>query len=336
MAQVLVTGATGFIGRQLVPTLLAEGHSVRALVRDAERARSLLPARTELAPGDVLDETSLERAIDGVDEVYHLASLLKMPWHPDFGTVNAEGTRRLAAACALAKAPPRLVVVSSLAAAGPSPEAQPRDETQPPAPVSRYGRVKLDAEQAALGYADRVPMTIVRPPMVFGPHDRSALNLYRSAQRGIHVVPTWAQNRMSMIHVEDLAEALVLVGARGERAERSGAESPIGRGVYYVAHEERPLYAEFGGLIAASMQWPAPRVVRLPFPVTWLAALGSELLARLRDRPTLLNLDKATEAKAGSWICRADKLREQLGFEPAPVRARMASTGAWYTEKGWL
>lgn len=333
MASILVTGATGFIGRQLVWTLLAEGHRVSALVRDPTRAQDLLPAQVELRVGDVLDRESLKRAVQDVEQVHHLASLLKMPWHPDFGTVNAEGTRRVAEASAGAANPPRLVVVSSLAAAGPSLEGQPRDEATPAAPISRYGRVKLDAEEAALGFADRLPITIVRPPMVYGPHDRSALSLYRTASRGLHFVPTWSLSRVSMIHVEDLTRALSVIGARGEVFQPGGA---VGHGVYYVAHQDRPLYGELGAMIAEAMNWRAPHVVRLPFPLTWLAALGSELLARLRDRPTLLNLDKAKEARAGSWTCSAEKLQRELGFEPEAVTTRLASTGAWYTEQGWL
>lgn len=333
MPEVLVTGATGFIGRQLVENLLHSGHHVRALVRDLERARTLLPAEVELRLGDVLDSDALGRSTAGTDQVFHLASLLKMPWHKDFSTINTEGTRRLAEACTTHETPPRLVIISSLAAAGPSPPDRPAVESQPAVPVSRYGRVKLEAEQAARSAAPRLPICIVRPPMVFGPHDKSALELYRTISKGLHFVPTRATHHLSMIHVEDLALALVAIGARGES---TSPEGPEGRGLYYVADPHHPSYGELGLMIAKSMEWPTPRVLRLPSAITWLAALGSETVARLRDQPTILNLDKAREARAGSWICSGEKLERGLGISHQRLETRLAETGAWYLQQGWL
>ncbi len=323
-----VTGATGFIGRHLVRALAGAGHEVVCLVRASSNRVPLGPYATELAVGDVADPRTLDVA--GADVVFHLASLLKMPWKPAFSEVNVGGTRNIAAACAAAQTPPVLVVVSSLAAGGPSPAGGPRREEDEAAPVSIYGRVKLAAEGAAAQYAQAVPVTVVRPPMVFGEGDTSVLKLFRSSRRGWHVVPGGGRGRISFVHATDLACALIAAAQRGERVG-----SAPGSGLYYVSNGARPTYADFGRMVGAALDREV-RVVRAPGGLVWCAAAASELLGRLRDRPALLNLDKLREARAGDWVCDPAKAGLQLGFAPEAPDVRLRQTADWYRAQGWL
>ncbi len=321
----LVTGATGFIGRYVVRALTARGARVRALVRATSDTTGL---DVERAVGDLSDPESLRRAADGVDVVLHLASLLKVPWKAAFHTVNVAGTAHMARAAGAA----RLVVVSSLAAAGPVTGA-PRRERDPPQPVSRYGRVKRAAEQAAVAEA-RGAVTLVRPPMVFGAGDRGALPLFRGVSRGWHVLPTRRPAHIGLVHAADLAEALVDIAARGE-AVPAGADGGCGAGVYHVAAPETPTYEALGRRIAAA-DGRRLRVVALPAAITGIAAAGGELVGRLRDRPTVLNRDKYREAIGGHWWCATDKVAA-LGWRPAaPLDERLAETLAGYRAAGWI
>lgn len=322
----LVTGATGFIGRYLVRALTARGARVRALVRATSDTTGL---DVERAVGDLGDPESLARAADGADVVFHLASLLKVPWKAAFETVNVAGTAHVARAAG----PARLVVVSSLAAAGPVTGA-PRREGDPPRPVSRYGRVKRAAEQAAVAEATGA-VTLVRPPMVFGAGDRGALPLFRGVARGWHVLPTRRAAHIGLVHAADLADALVDIAAYGE-AVPAGADGSCGAGVYQVAAPETPTYAELGRRIAAADGRDSLRIVALPAAVTALAATVGELMARLRDRPTVLNRDKYREAIGGHWWCAADKVAA-LGWRPAAaLDARLAETLAGYRAARWI
>jgi nucleoside-diphosphate-sugar epimerase len=318
----LVTGASGFIGRHLVKVLLEAGHSVDALVRSSSNRDGLEGARPVV--GDILDPSSLAKAVENAEVVFHLASLLKMPWAPAFQTVNTEGTRNLAQAVAARTSPPVLVVVSSLAAAGPSLPDDPRDEGRPPQPISIYGRVKLDAEQAALVEA---PVSIVRPPMVFGEGDRSVFPIFRTTRHGLHLVPNFADHHVSLIHATDLARALLQVALHGER--RPAHTTDPGLGLYYAAARAQPTYAELGRLIGRAQGKERIRILRLPGPITATVATLSEGLGRLRDRPTFLNRDKWREANAGSWICSAAKL-EALGWAHSPLEERMIATARSY------
>lgn len=330
MSRVLVTGATGFIGGHLVRALVERGDDVTCLVR---REVPIPGARVVL--GDMTAPSSLPAALREAEVVYHLASLLKVPWRREFHTVNVEGTRNVAAACAAMPTPPVLVVVSSLAAAGPAPEGpdqRPRSELDLPVPVSIYGRVKLAAEEAARSYSDRVPLTIVRPPGVFGGGDRSFLKLFRSVERGLHVLPSRRTTSMSMIHAPELAKVLLLAATRGERATTTRHDA----GVYFYAHAEQPAYADLGALVASAMGRPPPIVIRLPGALTWLAAALSELAGRLRDTPTFLNLDKWREGTAGSWTISIEKARRDLGASPVPLASALRETAEAYRAAGWI
>ncbi|MCA9542198.1 MAG: NAD-dependent epimerase/dehydratase family protein [Myxococcales bacterium] len=333
MKRALVTGASGFIGRHLVRALQADGWQVEALVRTTSNIADL--EGCALVVGDLTEPETLRPAMAHVDAVFHLASLLKVPWRADFAPVNVEGTRAVAAACAAAARPPVLVVVSSMAATGPALEGRPRVESDPPAPVSRYGRVKRAAELAAAEFADRVPLTIVRPPMVFGEGDRGALPLFRGVVGGWHLVPTRAARRIGLVHAADLSVGLIAAARRGARLPGGDGASGAA-GIYFIAAPETPTYAELGRQIAEAAD-AAVRVVHLPSPVTRVAATLGEWSARLRDRPSVLNVDKYREAVAGDWICDVSRARSELGWRPtAPLAVRIRQTIDGYRAAGWL
>ena len=334
---VLVTGASGFIGRHLVHRLIERGCRVSCLVRATSHTDELRSAGAQLVTGDVTDQAVIERVLAQSQAriVFHLAGLLKALRTDDFLRVNAGGVESVAAACADRAEPPVLVVVSSLAAAGPCAVDRPRVESDSPTPVSAYGRSKLAAELAAARYAGRVPISIVRPPIVFGSGDRAVLEMFRPIARwGIHIVPGWSQRRFSLIHVADLVEGLLLVAEKGERLHPNG--SP-GQGVYFMATEDNPTYAELGEAIAIALGKKRATIVRLPAPLVQLVGLCGDAMTRIRQRPAWVNSDKMTEALAGPWTCSSAKARTHLGWYPAATLAeRLHETAQWYRQAGWL
>ena len=334
---VLVTGASGFIGQHLVRRLIERGDRVSCLVRATSRIDELRSSGAQLIVGDATDRAGMERALaeSRADVVFHLAGLLKAVRTADFARVNAGGVESVAAACAGRAGRPLLIVVSSLAAAGPCDGDQPLMEGDSPAPVSAYGRSKLAGELAAARHAGEMEITIVRPPIVFGPGDRGVLEMFRPiAHSGLHVVPGSKERRVSLIHVADLVALLLLAAGKGERLRPDGTP---GQGIYFVSSEHDPTYDELGQAIARAMGKKRATVVHVPGPLVRLVGLCGDALGRVRQRPGWVNSDKMAEALAGSWMCSSAKARTRLGWSPATTLAeRLRETAQWYRQAGWL
>jgi nucleoside-diphosphate-sugar epimerase len=331
---VLITGASGFIGMHLARLLVARGRRVSCLVRPTSDVKELLAAGVELVTGDVNDRAAVSRVIASSNArvVFHLAGLVRAMSSAEFMRVNAEGVEAVAAACMERPEPPLLVLVSSLAAAGPS-GAVPRTESDPPLPVSDYGRSKLAGEQAAARYAGGLPITIVRPGAVFGAGDRGMYEVFNAVARsGMHVVCGRGDRRISLIAVADLVECIVLAAEKGERLVPGDA----GRGIYLAGAEDLS-HVELGSAIAHALGKRVPRIVRVPGGLMRLAGLCGDVVTRIRRNPGWVNSDKVSELLAGSWTCSSAKARRQLGWLPAaPLADRLRETAQWYFDARWL
>ena len=337
MAAVLITGASGFIGTHLAEILAPRGDEVTCLVRSTSRTELLDPLPVTKVCGDVTDIASLQKPTAGRQVVYHLAGCIRTVRTRQLFEVNEEGTRNVAEVCARQARPPVLVVVSSLAAVAPTKDGRPIREDHPSAPVSKYGRSKLAGERAAAEYADRVPITIVRPGGVFGEADRGCLEMFRPISRfGVHVAPRTLG--LSMIYGADLAHLIILAAQRGQRIERSGTpDSNISQGRYFAATDEYPMYDELGRMIGKALGRRRTRVIRTGRPTTWLVASLNEIVGQIRRRPHPFNFDKAREATAGCWFCSPQKAMDELGFSPgASLADRLRQTADWYRSQGWI
>lgn len=357
MGKALVTGATGFIGAHLVRTLAERGETVTCLVRPSSMIAPLEALGVRLHVGEVTDPESMREAVAGQDVVYHLAGRTRALGARQFQMINRQGAQIVAEACAAEPTPPVLVSVSSLAVAGPSKRNCPWTETDPPAPISHYGRSKWAGELAVAAVARRVPVTIVRPPIVFGPGDRLGLPLFLSVARyGLQALPSLSPSHFSMIHVADLVTLLIAAAEAGQRInprcagwresqnvtepEPFGTESqsaPSFSGCYYASGGQDLTLGEFSRMIGRAAGRRRTLLLPVPSPVTWSVAAVMELVGQLSRRGVSLNLDKAREATAGSWICSGKRAAVELGFKPvAPLEQRVWETVRWYREAKWL
>lgn len=324
--RILITGATGFVGSHLVEALAARGARIRALVRESSDASLLRQHDAELVRGSLGDRPALERAVEGVEVVYHLAALTYARSEAELARVNGAGTRALLeAALAAGTRPRRVVYLSSLAAAGPALDGRPVRADDPPRPLTAYGRAKLEGERACLEVRDALETVALRAPAVYGPRDREMLRFFRYAARGIVPLPAGPDRSVQLVHARDLAAALVLA-----------ADAPATAGVYHVAEPRVYTWTDvvhhIGGAVGRRV-----RPVPVPAPVVHAAAALSEWGAALRGRATMFNRDKVRELLAPGWTCETESLRRDFGFETRiPLPDGLKETAAWYRAHGWL
>jgi nucleoside-diphosphate-sugar epimerase len=318
---IAVTGATGFVGTNLLETLLRCGVRPRVLVRDPERLPSRARAGADVVHGDLDDTAALARLVAGAGTVIHLAGLVRAGSAARFDHVNRIGTENLIRA--LAAAPDaRLLQLSSLAAAGPSAAPAGRTPEEPPAPVSAYGRSKLAAEEAVRTHAGR--WTIVRPPAIYGPHDTDVFQFFRMAASGVALLPA-GERYLTVAHVSDVVRALL--------AAATGA----GEGT--VLHVGQPEVHTMEGIVTqlADAGGCRVRLVRLPGALFRAAGLAGDALQGLGFRRVAVTSDKVTELLARHWTSRTSESLAALGLDGyVPFRAGAAATWAWYRDHAWL
>jgi nucleoside-diphosphate-sugar epimerase len=214
------------------------------------------------------------------------------------------------------------VLVSSLAAAGPTVPGRPLGGDLPGAPVTAYGRSKLAGEQVVR--EGDLPWTIVRPPVVYGPRDTAVLELFRVARRGIVPVFGDGSQELSAIYGPDLAEALI-----------EAAATPAGR-VYYPAHPDRFTSADLARAVGRAVGREV-RLVRLPAGPARLLLTLCGAVARIAGRSTILNADKAAEFLAPAWTCDPSALTADSGWRARhDLASGLAATAAAYRTDGWI
>jgi nucleoside-diphosphate-sugar epimerase len=321
--RVFVTGGSGFVGAHLVQALQRRGDDVTCLVRNPAKTEALGWRSVRMLRGDLSDGAALREGCAGAEVVYHVAGRISARDLDEFMRANRNGTEQVLEA--VTGSATRFVLVSSLAAAGPTVPGHPIDETREPQPVTDYGRSKLAAE--LLVRQATFPWTIVRPVVVYGEWDREIHKLFQAARLGIAPVFGRGEQEISLIYAGDLAQALI---AAGTAAATAG-------GTYFATHPQWLTTRDLVQAIGKALGRQRVRIVPVPRALG-RAALGAiGFAAGLAGVATVLSADKANEFLAPAWICRGEALTRDAGWSAATtLMSGLARTAAWYREQRWL
>lgn len=330
----LVTGASGFIGSHLIEELNTLGFDVLALMRKSSSPANLDGLKYERVEGDLADLDSLRRAVKDADYVFHLAGTLFSQDRQGYFDHNVGGTRRLAQA--VAENRPglnRFVYVSSLAAGGPASSQELRREEDSDAPVSAYGQSKLQAEQELSRFKEAFPISVIRPPMVYGPRDKATFVFVQTVASNLMPLIRGknpeGHKYYSTIHVQDLCRGMVQAGLAPVEKVPSGE-------VFYLCSNEVVTYEGILSTIADHLD-REPLRFKVPMAALKIAAHALTAVGRVTQRPFSLNSDKFNEMVPDYWICSNQKAKRMLGFTPEFEFSRgMANAVEWYKRHEWI
>ncbi|HEY2512902.1 MAG TPA: NAD(P)-dependent oxidoreductase [Polyangiaceae bacterium] len=301
--RILLTGATGFIGRHLCERLVARGDEIVALVRWPETEAPLPPSVKVLA-GDLSIFADPTRVLPPCDVVIHLAGVVTAERLSEYEQVNFAGVKHLLECIGRQSwKPARFLFASSLAALGPSRAGEAHTERDLPRPIDPYGEAKARAE--ALVAAAPFPTTCFRPGAVLGPGDPQSFTLFRSANKGFGFRVAGPPQELSFVDVRDLVEAIVLMADD----RRPGAYT------YFASHPDRidvlDLWSEVGRAVGRT-------VLVVPFPrwALYVAMRLATALAALFRFRNQLDAKQYKQMAAAGYVCTSAALRRDLGWGP--------------------
>jgi len=306
-AGVLVTGATGFVGRHIVTTLLTQGYTVTALIRperfggpqqaDPPQTDSRLPEGCIQIPVAITDVEGLVPIVAACDAVIYAAGSVRGGRLQDFQAANEQGLEAVVTAMDHAGAKPPILLISSLAASCPE--------------LSDYSLSKFNGEQSLAANPD-FPWTIFRPPAIYGPGDKEMLPILNAAAKGWLFNPGPVDQRISLLHVEDLARAVIAwLNTPGACLHQNYAFDDGTPGGY-----DWPAMAQALGAEKYHM-------VRLPRALLAAAAGVNVFFSRWFSYAPMFTPGKVRELTRESWLCDDNaRFEEATGWRPA-INLRM-------------
>ncbi|MBI1811009.1 MAG: NAD(P)-dependent oxidoreductase [Nitrospirae bacterium] len=317
----LVTGATGFIGSHLVEELLKRGHSITCLVRKTSNLQWIDGLNVRLIYGDCAIKESLLNAVADFDYIFHLAGLTKACSEDDYYNANVKGTENIVKAT-IENNPgiKRFFYLSSLAAAGPSCDGKPLNEDCEQRPVSLYGKTKLEGEKIVYGNKKNLPITIIRPPAVYGPRDKDLLVFFKMVKSG--VVPYWGKCYYSFLYVYDLINGIILATLSKEA---------VGE-IFFMT--DGNIYSS-DDIIEAISDALQKRPMKLNIPKFVMPALG--FIAEKAKGLSIISADRLRDIMYSHWICDTHKANVLLKYEPnVGIKEGIKWTADWYRIHQWL
>ncbi len=323
----LLTGASGFVGSHLAEELVRRGHDVTCIVRKTSDLSWLKGLRIGFCYADMNDQDEMKSAVRDAEWIFHLSGLTKAKKESEYYRVNADSSRILFEACREANPGVKKIVhVSSLAAAGPSELNKPRTESDPPSPLTFYGKSKWEGEKYAKEYSQYLPVAIIRPPAVYGPREKDIFFYFKLISHHLKPRIGLKEKFLSIIYVKDLVSAIILAAEKPQSAGQT----------YFIDDGNVYSWSDISSIIKSVMNtWTIPLFIPQWKVTVW--AYLAESFASFSKKPALLNRQKIIELKQKAWTCSSQKIRNELRFSSEYDFSRgCRETYEWYRSAGWL
>jgi nucleoside-diphosphate-sugar epimerase len=322
--KVIVTGANGFVGSNLVRALLAKNYDVTCLVRKTSNLESLRTLPVRFVFGDFKSIRSLRSACAGQEYLFHLAAKTKEKSKKRYFEANLDCTKNLLSAINGLNIK-RLIFLSSQAAAGPTNNKIPKTEDEPENSVSHYGKSKLAAEEY-IKKNTKILWTIIRPASAFGPYDKDFLTYFKFVKKGLAPLAGLDTKFISLIYIEDLTDLII------KAAENPSADYQT----FFACDGKIYSWQDFIESLEGVMQKRAIRI-HIPMPFAYGLAFFNECTKYFRKQQATINFQKVKEMRIKYWLCSSEKARKLLNFSPKfSLDEALQKTYNWYKENKWL
>ena len=326
-ATVLVTGANGFIGSHLVDKLLASGSKVHGLVRESSSLKWLDTSKIHLHKVDLSQADFVVPALENFDYIFHCAGLTKAKSRSDYFQVNATACSNLYEQCK--KRGNRIkgiIHLSSLAATGPSPQGSHVDESSPCKPVTFYGQSKFAGEEIALKYSGSLPVTVIRPPVVYGPREENFFTFIKLVQKGWALQVGDVGKKLSLVYVADLVRAMLKASCSFKQKDSS----------FFVTDSHVYTWKQIAKECAHIMNIQV-KTLKVPEALLTPVALFFELLAQFGSKPALFDRQRMIDIRQSSWSASPEYFYKVFEFQPQyDLNQGLTETINWYLQEGWL
>ena len=328
---ILITGATGFIGGFIVDEALSRGMQVWVAVRPTSSRKYLSDPRIQFLELNLSDKEQMKRQMDGLrfDYVVHAAGATKCLHAEDFFRSNTEGTKNLVQALMELQMPlKRFVFVSSLSVYGPVAEQQPYREicgNDTPQPNTAYGRSKLAAEQY-IESIEGFPYVILQPTGVYGPRERDYFMMAKSIKSHTDFSVGYKPQDLTFVYVLDVVQAIFLA----LDCQKTGGKYMLSDGEVYSSRT-------FSDLIHRELGHPWLLRIKAPIWLLRIITFCGEHIGRMTGKISALNNDKYNIMKQRNWRCDIKPPMSDLGYKPKyQLDEGVRLTIKWYKENNWL
>lgn len=323
----VVTGGTGFVGSHLVDLLLKEGFAVKCIVRKTSNLRWLKDKNVEIYDSGLFNKDELKKILKDANYLYHIAGVVKAKKEEGYFKGNVETTRNLLEALAEVNTNiERVIVMSSLTACGPAKKDEPCTEESTPHPITTYGRSKVAEEKLVKEFMDRLKITIIRAPAVYGERDTEIYLVFKTYKAGLMTFIGFDKKELSIIHVADLIKGIYLASMSNKAAGE----------IYFISSEKFYNWDIIGDVIGEAMGKKALKI-RLPHFLVFTVAAVAQFFAMFSSKPATFNLEKARDFVQKYWTCDVSKAVRDFGYhQEVSLEDGMKRTIEWYRREKWL